>query len=260
MPNSTCFFASARASAAARGAAEAAPRRKRTTTPRIRMEKCLTIVTAHTAAQAVCLRRSAPRAGGGRVQPSKPGATQFLRKTSISTTISVNAQLSLSKGVHSFTTARRSTDDGIIRPRSAARCDRGRIMTPAAASALSFAVLSELPRTGLADRLRADDPHFLELAQSLRSEGQRVVAEAARRGIHVVAWNEPRFPRALLTLPDHPPALWHRGSLDVFDAPAVAIVGSRAASAVAIETATRLASDLASRGIVVVSGLARGVD
>jgi DNA processing protein len=40
----------------------------------------------------------------------------------------------------------------------------------------------------------------------------------------------------------------------------VAIVGSRAASAAAHETAARLAADLAARGIVVVSGLARGVD
>ena len=133
-------------------------------------------------------------------------------------------------------------------------------MTPGDASALSFAFLSELPRTGLADRLRADDPHLFELAQSLRLDARRVIADAACRGIHVVAWNERGFPRALLTLTDHPPAIWHRGPLTVFDAPAVAIVGSRAASAVAIETATRLASDLASRGIIVVSGLARGVD
>ena len=41
---------------------------------------------------------------------------------------------------------------------------------------------------------------------------------------------------------------------------AVAIVGSRAASASAIETASCIASDLAARGITVVSGLARGVD
>jgi DNA processing protein len=42
--------------------------------------------------------------------------------------------------------------------------------------------------------------------------------------------------------------------------PAIAIVGSRAASAVAIETASRLAADVAAAGITVVSGLARGVD
>ena len=42
--------------------------------------------------------------------------------------------------------------------------------------------------------------------------------------------------------------------------PAVAIIGSRAATPYALEVATRLAADLASRGVLVVSGLARGVD
>jgi len=133
-------------------------------------------------------------------------------------------------------------------------------MTPDEAVALSFAVLSDLPRAGLADRLRADDPHLLELARALLPQAHTVRAAAAGRGIRTVAWNEPAFPAALLTLGDLPPALWYRGQLDALDAPAVAIVGSRAASAVAIETATRIATDLASRGVTVVSGLARGVD
>jgi DNA processing protein len=133
-------------------------------------------------------------------------------------------------------------------------------MTPADASALSFATLSELPRTGLADRLRADDPHLLELAHALAPQAITAIRDAARRSIGLVAWNDSGFPHALLTLTDFPPAIWYRGQLEVFDAPAVAIVGSRAASAVAIETAAQLAADLASRGIVVVSGLARGVD
>src|SRR5690606_22721538 len=47
---------------------------------------------------------------------------------------------------------------------------------------------------------------------------------------------------------------------DAFDAPAVAIVGSRAASPVSLEMAARLAEGLAARGVTVVSGLARGVD
>jgi DNA processing protein len=76
----------------------------------------------------------------------------------------------------------------------------------------------------------------------------------------VVAWNDPQYPAALLAIPDFPPVLWFRGRLQAFDAPAVAIVGSRTASAVALETATRLATDLAARGVTVVSGLARGVD
>ena len=72
--------------------------------------------------------------------------------------------------------------------------------------------------------------------------------------------DDPRFPTPLLAIADRPPALWYHGSLDVFEAPAVAIVGSRAASAVALEMATRLAADLARLGVVIVSGLARGVD
>jgi DNA processing protein len=54
--------------------------------------------------------------------------------------------------------------------------------------------------------------------------------------------------------------IWYRGDLASLDAPAIAIVGSRAASSVAVDTAARLAADLAARGVTVVSGLARGVD
>jgi DNA processing protein len=133
-------------------------------------------------------------------------------------------------------------------------------MTPDEAVALSFATLSDLPRTGLTGRLHADDPNLLEFARTLLPRADAVRIAATGRGIRAVAWNDPQFPAALVTLSDMPPALWYRGHLDALDAAAVAIVGSRAASAVAIETATRLASDLASRGITVVSGLARGVD
>lgn len=78
--------------------------------------------------------------------------------------------------------------------------------------------------------------------------------------IYSLPADDPRFPTALLAVPDCPSELWYRGRLDAFDAPAVAIVGSRAASAVALEMATRLGADLARLGVVVVSGLARGVD
>jgi DNA processing protein len=133
-------------------------------------------------------------------------------------------------------------------------------MSPDESVALSFAVFSDLPRAGLTDRLRADDPYLLELARSLLPRARAMRTAAASRGIHVVAWNELHFPPALVTLTDVPPALWYRGRLEALTAPAIAIVGSRAASPVAIETATRIANDLASRGVTVVSGLARGVD
>lgn len=126
--------------------------------------------------------------------------------------------------------------------------------------AVALSLVDELPRPDLTSRLKNADPELIECA-SLRLDHARDVRErAARRGVHVLPWNDPRTPASLVAITDCPPALWYRGSLDAFNAPAVAIVGSRAASAIALETAARLASDLAARGIVVVSGLARGVD
>src|SRR5262249_40432013 len=191
---------------------------------------------------------------------SKACATQIGKKPSISTKICVARRLLVSRRVHCFATGRTTTVALQLWSRSGARAHRGCAMTLDEAIALSFAALSDLPRAGLTDRLRAADPHLLDLARLLLPRADAVRLAAARRGIRAVAWNDPSFPSSLLTLPDVPPALWYRGSPETLDAPAVAIVGSRVASAVAIETATRLATDLASRGITVVSGLARGVD
>ena len=124
--------------------------------------------------------------------------------------------------------------------------------------ALSF--VRQLSRVGLGARLRASDPELTDAAEPFLDDARRARDNAASRGIFAVTWNDARFPAALLTLPDFPPVLWYRGRLESLDAPAVAIVGSRAASATALETATQLAADLAACGITVVSGLARGVD
>ena len=126
--------------------------------------------------------------------------------------------------------------------------------------AVALSLIPGLPRTGLTGRLLDADPELLQLAAPLLADSREAQARAAALGIGIVPWNDPRFPAALLAIPDAPPVVWYRGTLDVFDAPAVAIVGSRAASAVALETAARLGADLAAYGMTVVSGLARGVD
>jgi DNA processing protein len=131
-------------------------------------------------------------------------------------------------------------------------------MHPDTAIALTF--LTDLPRLALTERLRADDPELLERAAEQLPLARDARARAASAGIGVIAWNEPRFPAPLLAIADSPPALWYRGSLDCLDAPLVAIVGSRAASAVSLEIAAKLGADLAEWGVTVVSGLARGVD
>jgi DNA processing protein len=126
--------------------------------------------------------------------------------------------------------------------------------------AVALSLLPELSRVGLTDRLRAGDPLLLEMGRAGSDAARAVRMRAHAVGIEVLAWDAARFPTALLATPDIPPALWYRGNLDALSAPTVAVVGSRAASAVALETAEQLGADLAARGITVVSGLARGVD
>jgi DNA processing protein len=93
---------------------------------------------------------------------------------------------------------------------------------------------------------------------------QSLAADAIRRAgdgsIAPIPWSAPSYPVALTTIVDPPPVLWTRGRLDALSAPAVAIVGSRAASPYGLAVAGQLAADLAARGLIIVSGLARGVD
>ena len=70
---------------------------------------------------------------------------------------------------------------------------------------------------------------------------------------------DPRYPALLRAIPS-PPDIDVRGALEPADALAIAIVGSRQATAYGIEVAEMLAADLAARGVTIVSGLARGID
>ena len=98
-------------------------------------------------------------------------------------------------------------------------------MTLAEAVALSLA--ENLSRVDLTARLQADDPLLRERAQPLLGRVQDVLAVAAAAGIVPIAWNDPRYPARLLSIPDCPPLLWYRGLLDALDGPAVTIVGAR---------------------------------
>ena len=118
----------------------------------------------------------------------------------------------------------------------------------------------QLTKPGLTARLLSDDPELLELASSRLDEAREVRRRAQEAGIHALPWFDPAFPSLLVAISDCPPVVWYRGDLTSLDVPMIAIVGSRAASSVAVDTAARLAADLAARGVTVVSGLARGVD
>jgi DNA processing protein len=110
--------------------------------------------------------------------------------------------------------------------------------------------LLDEPRSARFDHFRAgfDEPGLL--------------ADLERRGIRWVARRERGFPSRLRSIHDPPPGLFVRGTggLELLDAPCVAVVGARACSAYGSAVATELGRGLARAGVVVVSGLARGVD
>lgn len=82
----------------------------------------------------------------------------------------------------------------------------------------------------------------------------------ARAGVRGVALGSPGYPERLAVLPDAPPLLWVRGRPELLARPCAAIVGTRAPTVAGRAFARRLAADLARSGIVVVSGLAAGID
>lgn len=83
---------------------------------------------------------------------------------------------------------------------------------------------------------------------------------AARVGALPVFTIEPGYPAALAVIDAPPPMVYVRGRAELFARPAVAIVGSRQASAAGLKLARQFAHGLAASGFVVVSGLARGID
>jgi len=84
----------------------------------------------------------------------------------------------------------------------------------------------------------------------------------AALGLRYLGRSAPEFPPLLRAIHDPPPGLYVRGGaeLELISRPAVAVVGARACSAYGRHVARQLGRELASAGLVVVSGLARGVD
>jgi DNA processing protein len=81
-----------------------------------------------------------------------------------------------------------------------------------------------------------------------------------RIGARLVCWGEPVYPSALSAIEDAPPILSVLGRAELLDQPMIAVVGARNASANGRRLARELATGLGQGGLVVVSGLARGID
>lgn len=82
----------------------------------------------------------------------------------------------------------------------------------------------------------------------------------AKAGGRFVVVGEEAYPAALATLPDAPPVLSAIGDCSLLHRPTLAIVGAREASAAGCRFAADLAAALGAAGVVIASGLARGID
>ncbi len=88
----------------------------------------------------------------------------------------------------------------------------------------------------------------------------RIIAQVKAQGIEILTWEDELYPLRLKEIDQPPPVLYVRGMLTTEDSWAVAVVGTRRVSAYGRQVTEDLALFLASNGVTVVSGLARGVD
>jgi len=93
-----------------------------------------------------------------------------------------------------------------------------------------------------------------------RREAAAELAAIERLGGRLVCWGEPAYPGMLAAVEDAPPVLTVLGRAELLLAPVVAVVGARNASANGRRLARELAAGLGEAGIVVASGMARGID
>ncbi len=97
-------------------------------------------------------------------------------------------------------------------------------------------------------------------ARRYRDMADEILDWGRREGCKFLARGSPGYPALLNEIHDPPLVLYARGHLDTLENPCVAIVGTRRPTFYGLQMATGLACDLARRGIVVISGLARGID
>jgi DNA processing protein len=122
-------------------------------------------------------------------------------------------------------------------------------------NAVFRASLTELEATGI----QAASAQSLGTGRSLEL-AQDELARAAAGGVKVISVDDAAYPSQLKQIYDPPLILYVRGNDEVISQPGIALVGTRHPTPYGLGMAERLACDLASRGLVIFSGMARGVD
>jgi len=121
--------------------------------------------------------------------------------------------------------------------------------------ALRTASARDLVRAGVGAATAA---RVARLQHSEEPDGELRLAE--EMGVQVIPFISPEYPRLLRKIANPPLLLYVQGTLTEHDALSIAIVGSRRASHYGSTQAARLASELATSGLTIVSGFAAGVD
>jgi DNA processing protein len=127
-----------------------------------------------------------------------------------------------------------------------------RFDSPNGALAAPFALLRTVPGISRAAATAIE--------QADRRATRHILDALARCSGHLLVPGDSRFPAALEVIPEPPTCLFAQGNVDLLQRPAVAIVGSRDHSLYGREVCRALARAAAEAGLVVVSGMARGLD
>ena len=122
------------------------------------------------------------------------------------------------------------------------------------AEAVLRASLTELEATGI-QAVSAQSLATGKSAELAREES----AKATDAGVAVVTMDDPSYPPRLKEIYDPPLILYVRGNLEILTKPGIAMVGTRHPTPYGSGMAERLACDLAAQGLVIISGMARGV-
>jgi DNA processing protein len=110
------------------------------------------------------------------------------------------------------------------------------------------------------DLLGAEARHQLRSGEAGR-RAQAELARASRTGVRILGVGEADYPDLLRHIYDPPPVLYVRGRVRAEEGQlAVAVVGARKATPAGCALARHLAVELATAGVLIVSGLARGID
>lgn len=117
------------------------------------------------------------------------------------------------------------------------------------------APLDGLQTAGLSNKLAE---RIIQTRKDLNLD--RLVEHALTQGVNILTWEDEMYPSLLKEIEQPPPVLYTRGTLDKKDLCAVAVVGTRRVSGYGRQVTEELVSYLASKGVTIVSGLARGID